>query len=98
MKIADFHQLMRSSDSIGTGRLVLGTVQFGLPYGVANTQGQVSFEQAKVMLKMARNAGIDTLDTAIAYGEAETVLGQIGLSDSPNRQSACASRKSERTR
>ncbi len=72
---------MRSSDSIGTGRLVLGTVQFGLPYGVANTQGQVSFEQAKVMLKMARNAGIDTLDTAIAYGEAETVLGQIGLSD-----------------
>jgi len=67
------------SDSVK--RLALGTVQFGLTYGVANTQGKVSLEQARVMLEMVRVAGIDTLDTAIAYGEAESVLGQIGVSD-----------------
>lgn len=66
--------------SIGAARLALGTVQFGLPYGVANTQGQVSYEQAEAMLGAMRSAGIDTIDTAIAYGGAETVLGRIGLS------------------
>lgn len=70
---------MQSTSSIGTSRLALGTVQFGLPYGVANTQGQVNYKQAETMLRSARTAGIDTLDTAIAYGEAETVLGHIGV-------------------
>lgn len=65
---------------MGVTRLALGTVQFGLPYGVANTQGQVSFEQADAMLGTMRIAGIDTIDTAIAYGEAEAVLGRIGVS------------------
>lgn len=71
---------MSSNGSIGTARLALGTVQFGLPYGVANTQGQVSYEQAEAMIGAMRRAGIDTIDTAIAYGEAETVLGRIGIS------------------
>ena len=66
---------------IGAARLALGTVQFGLPYGVANTQGQVSYDQAEAMIGAIRTAGIDTIDTAIAYGEAETVLGCIGVSD-----------------
>lgn len=70
---------MRSPAHIGAARLALGTVQFGLPYGVANTQGQVNPEQAEVMLGAARDAGIDTLDTAIAYGEAEELLGRIGV-------------------
>jgi aryl-alcohol dehydrogenase-like predicted oxidoreductase len=65
---------------IGATRLALGTVQLGLPYGVANTQGQVSYEQADAMIREMRRACIDTIDTAIAYGEAETVLGRIGIS------------------
>lgn len=73
--------LLQSLTSIGSTRLALGTVQFGLPYGVANTQGQTNHEQADTMLVVARAANIDTLDTAIAYGEAETVLGRIGVSD-----------------
>ena len=71
---------LQSISSIGAKRLALGTVQFGLPYGVANTQGQVSHDQAEAMLGAMRAAGIDTIDTAIAYGEAETVLGRIGIS------------------
>lgn len=73
-------QSLQTTDSIGAERIALGTVQFGLPYGVANTQGQVSYDQAEAMLRAIRAAGIDTIDTAIAYGEAETVLGRIGVS------------------
>lgn len=61
-------------------RLALGTVQFGLPYGVANQQGQVSLEEARAILEHAQAAGLDTLDTAIAYGNCEERLGEIGVS------------------
>lgn len=60
-------------------RLALGTVQFGLPYGVANTGGRVSPELVSVILDHAQARGIDTLDTAIAYGESEAVLGKVGV-------------------
>lgn len=60
-------------------RLALGTVQFGLPYGIANQSGQVGREQAQSMVKLAAANGIDTLDTAIAYGESETRLGELGI-------------------
>ena len=63
-----------------TGKLALGTVQFGLPYGIANQQGQVSVEEVGQILERAREAGVDTLDTAIAYGESERVLGEFDLS------------------
>ena len=59
-------------------RLALGTVQFGLPYGIANQAGQVTRATAKEMLQLARAHGIDTLDTAIAYGDSEACLGEIG--------------------
>jgi aryl-alcohol dehydrogenase-like predicted oxidoreductase len=59
-------------------RLALGTVQFGLPYGIANRVGQVSRTAAKEILARARISGIDTLDTAVAYGESEACLGEIG--------------------
>lgn len=60
-------------------KLALGTVQFGLPYGVANQSGQVSRSAAKAMLDLAAHSGIDTLDTAIAYGESEASLGEVGI-------------------
>lgn len=59
-------------------RLALGTAQFGLPYGIANQEGQVTRLAAKAMLQLAAANGIDTLDTAIAYGESETCLGEVG--------------------
>lgn len=60
-------------------KLALGTVQFGLPYGIANQAGQVTRAEAKAMLELASAKGIDTLDTAIAYGESETCLGEVGI-------------------
>lgn len=62
-----------------TSRLALGTVQFGLPYGVANISGQVRSYEAAAILQQAWAAGVDTLDTAIAYGGSEQRLGEIGV-------------------
>lgn len=58
-------------------RLALGTIQFGLPYGIANQTGQVSRAEANAMLQLALANGLDTLDTAIAYGDSETCLGEV---------------------
>ncbi len=59
-------------------RLALGTAQFGLAYGIANQTGQVTRPSAKAMLRLAAVKCIDMLDTAIAYGESETCLGEVG--------------------
>jgi len=74
-------RLRAAKDPEGTqrvNRLALGTVQFGLPYGIANLTGQVSRPEAKKMLQLALTKGIDTLDTAMAYGESEARLGELG--------------------
>lgn len=60
-------------------RIALGTVQFGLSYGVANQGGKVQADEAGRVLLAASEAGIDTLDTAIAYGDSEAVLGSLPL-------------------
>jgi aryl-alcohol dehydrogenase-like predicted oxidoreductase len=66
-------------------KLVLGTVQFGLKYGIANRGGQVGYDEVKRILSAAVDGGIDTLDTAASYGESEAVLGramaELGLRD-----------------
>lgn len=61
--------------------LTLGTVQFGLQYGIANKVGQISLGEASNILQEAWKSGVRTLDTAVAYGESEQVLGQIGVND-----------------
>jgi aryl-alcohol dehydrogenase-like predicted oxidoreductase len=62
-------------------KLALGTAQFGLDYGIANTAGQVAPEAALEILARAREAGMDTIDTAIAYGQSEQRLGDAGVKD-----------------
>ena len=62
-------------------KIALGTVQFGIPYGVANSSGQVEKLEAKQILDYAKNFGIDTIDTAISYGASEQCLGDIGVDD-----------------
>jgi len=63
---------------MNASRLGLGTVQFGLPYGVSNARGQVDINEAARILDEAHAAGVRTLDTAAQYGEAEQVLNQLG--------------------
>lgn len=56
-------------------KLGLGTVQFGLPYGISNTEGRTPRKEVDRILALAAGAGISVLDTAPAYGESEEVLG-----------------------
>ena len=62
-------------------KLSLGTVQFGMNYGIANQNGQIKIEEAKKILQLAKNANIDLIDTAISYGDSEKVIGEIGITD-----------------
>ncbi len=61
-------------------KLGLGTVQFGLPYGISNTSGQTTAEEVSRILQTASAHGITVLDTASAYGNAENVVGKNDLS------------------
>lgn len=57
-------------------RLMLGTVQFGMPYGIANRNGQPEYRDVLEMLDTAIQGGVNCFDTAAAYGSSEEVLGR----------------------
>lgn len=58
-------------------KIVLGTVQFGLDYGVNNSSGQVAPYEILSILQLAGENNISILDTSSAYGNAEKVLGEL---------------------
>lgn len=60
-------------------KIALGTVQFGLNYGISNTTGQVPAEEIQKILEFCKKNEIDTLDTAQGYGNSEKVLSQFDL-------------------
>ena len=62
-------------------KLCIGTVQFGLNYGVSNINGKVSFNEAEKILSLGKEYSLNTLDTAINYGDSEKVLGNIGVDE-----------------
>ena len=65
--------------------MMLGTVQFGLNYGIANTVGKPSYETVRGIIKVAYENGVNCLDTAAGYGDGEEVIGraltELKLSD-----------------
>ena len=65
----------------GKNKLALGTVQFGVDYGISNKNGKVSIETVGDILNFAKSNGIKTLDTASLYGTSEEVLGKFDLED-----------------
>ena len=56
-------------------KLILGTVQMGLPYGINNTSGKISLDDSLDILEYAYDKGIEILDSAEAYGNAHQVIG-----------------------
>ena len=58
-------------------RLGLGTVQLGLDYGVANRSGKPVLNECEQLLNYGIQKGINCLDTARAYGDSETVIGNF---------------------
>ena len=62
-------------------KLALGTVQFGMNYGINNKGGSPSDENISNILNFAFKNGIQTLDTAVAYGNSQKRLGEISKND-----------------
>ena len=57
-------------------RIVLGGAQLGLPYGILNGGETLSREEVARILDTAVDRGIDSIDTAIAYGQSESIIGE----------------------
>lgn len=66
-------------------QLGLGTVQFGLDYGVSNRQGRTPEPEVRRILELAARGGVRVLDTAAAYGDSEAVLGRCLAADASFR-------------
>ena len=62
-------------------KLCLGTVQFGIDYGLRG-RTKPSLGDSIAMLNYAVRNGVEAIDTSALYGEAETVVGEF-LSQSP---------------
>lgn len=69
MKKTVFHEHQLS-------QLMLGTVQFGTQYGIANKTGQPPYKKVLQMLAVAAAHGVNCLDTAAGYGASENIIGR----------------------
>ncbi len=65
-------------------KIVIGSAQFGLNYGISNTRGQVDEIEVSRLLAWALDHGINEIDTAKEYGNSEEILGRC-LKKFPNK-------------
>ena len=56
--------------------MTLGTAQFGMDYGITNSNGQVHLDDAIEIIRSAIAEGIEYIDTAAAYGNSDKVIGE----------------------
>jgi len=57
-------------------KLAIGTVQFGMAYGISNRYGQTPQKEVASMLATGEELGVELLDTAASYGQSEKILGE----------------------
>lgn len=62
-------------------KLALGTVQFGLAYGINNQNGVPNDDELRAIISFAKQSGIEELDTAQGYGNAEERLGKLTINE-----------------
>jgi aryl-alcohol dehydrogenase-like predicted oxidoreductase len=58
-------------------KLILGTVQMGLKYGINNINGKISREECNKIFEKAFESNIRILDTAEAYGNSHDIIGKF---------------------
>lgn len=70
---------MKSTTRYGynVSKLTMGTVQLGLNYSIQEKSSKPDLRESLEILKFATKAGINTLDTARTYGDAEQVIGNF---------------------
>ena len=67
---------------LNISQMTLGTVQLGLNYGISNRTGKPDIQERCAILDEAINDGINSFDTASAYGDSESMLGEYFGKDS----------------
>lgn len=70
-------------------KLILGTAQLGLAYGINNARGVLSKEQSFEVLDAAWECGVHILDTAEDYGASEMIIGDYHARHSDRRFQIC---------
>tara|TARA_B100000886_G_C20427012_1_gene494779 strand:- start:27106 stop:28005 length:900 start_codon:yes stop_codon:yes gene_type:complete len=60
-------------------KIAIGTAQYGMKYGVANKIGKIQDQEMRNILDFAIKNGINTIDTAMGYGDCEPKLGKLGV-------------------
>ena len=60
-------------------RLILGTAQIGLNYGIANSTGRPNFQEIDKIFKLCKLSGINYCDTAYAYGNSQEIVKSKGF-------------------
>lgn len=66
----------RIKNNVVCSKLVLGTVQLGMNYGIANTTGKPTDNEAQQIVREAIAHGVTAVDCARGYGEAEMRVGK----------------------
>lgn len=66
-------------------QLILGTVQFGLDYGITNSSGEIPDQVVQQMLVFSEEHDIRIFDTAADYGNSQYRLGQLAPIGNSNR-------------
>lgn len=67
----------RNFKNFPVSHLVVGGVQFGSEYGIANRVGKPSYESVSEIVRSAFARGVNALDTAALYGDSEAVFGRV---------------------
>ena len=57
-------------------KLILGTAQIGMNYGVNNFAGKIPIDETFRIFDFAFSNGIDTIETAEDYGDATAIIGK----------------------
>lgn len=65
-------------------KIILGTAQFGLDYGINNQNGKISNNDINQILNYAFDSGILELDTASSYGDTEILIGNF-IKENPKK-------------
>lgn len=75
-KESGFKLPKRKKNGFESSELTLGTAQLGMEYGIANRSGKPPAEAALKLIHKAIGYGVNSIDTASAYGDAEARIGE----------------------
>ncbi len=75
-KASGFKLVKQKKSGFEYSELTLGTAQLGMEYGIANRKGKPTTETAISLIHKAIGYGLNSIDTARGYGEAELRVGE----------------------